>query len=134
MRNVVLLPLLLLAGLSCNDKTTFRQVPIDGLPRCAKPNEMLIRPVIVEVEHDDGHGSQYYVGTEASPTFSLAERKDRLRVRVGLCGPVPSDSPPTIRCENPAWVGAPVEVTLDARDPAARLAVSVPGQHACQTN
>jgi hypothetical protein len=133
-RWLVIMPLFALAA--CNDSVKYRQVPVEGLPRCAAG--LLRRPLVLEIEHPGGKRTLTYAGFAATrdTRVGLPEHKgpQRLRVRVGICDPVPPDTggaARVVRCLHPDWLGEPQEQTIDVLEPHAKVTVSAPGSHPC---
>ncbi len=84
----------MLAG--CDDKTTFKQVPVEGLPRCdqSKGLNLLMHPVMVEISDGGDRNTRVVMGTKPQPTLSVAEKNRTWKLRAGVCGlnPVGSSS------------------------------------------
>lgn len=121
-------------ALACNNREVrYRQVPVEGLPRCEQGGaglNLLQRPLKLEVVHRNGRLEQTFTGADPHPAVSLAERADELTVRVGRCPPV-NPANPQVRCESPEWLGEAQRVSVDASHEGAVLRISVPGAHPC---
>ena len=80
----VFVPMLLVAALfGCDQSTHFRQVQVDGLPRCTPPGRLYERPLCIEVEGDDIRGR--YVVSDGEQSVDLPDRSGEWTFRLGRC-------------------------------------------------
>lgn len=122
---------LLPAAAGCNDKTTFESVPVVGLP-CAKTNEALVHPLLLDVKHPRGRLTREYSGGPV--TLSLEkDAVSKLAIKLGVCR-YKNESATTfvIDCSNVKWVGGEQTLTVDTRLPDAQVVLGAPGEHACK--
>ncbi len=92
------------ALLGCNDKTTFKQVPLEGLPQCdqSKGLNLLMHPVMVEISDGSDRNSQVVTGSKPGPTITVAEKNRSWKLRAGICGlNAPGSS--TYQCKVLSW-------------------------------
>lgn len=90
-------PMLFVAVLSaCDQSTHFRQVQVDGLPRCAPPGRLYARPLCIEIEGDDTHGR--YVVSDADQRIDLPDRGGEWTFRLGRCELARDLSRPRYEC------------------------------------
>lgn len=125
-------------GLGCeNRQVSYRAVPIEGLPHCDQRQGVnpLKRPLLLDIRHGGGELRQHVAGIDERPTVSLAMRKDRLKVRVGVCQELTQVNKsgnwvaPT--CDQPSWLAEAQEITVDPREPDAKIVVKLSGDHVC---
>lgn len=80
----VLIPLLFATALfGCDQSTHFRQVRVDGLPRCTPPGHFYTRPLCLEVEGEDTSGR--YVLSDADQDVDLPDSAGEWTFRLGRC-------------------------------------------------
>lgn len=128
-------PLLAISTGGCDDKTTFRQVPLSGVPQCDQSGglNLLKQPLTVSIKHDDGHLQQVLTGAEDLPKVSLPMDERQFEIRVGRCSAATDPSSPSYSCGSPNWLGEAKTVELDPTSKTATIALDtqLSGEHPC---
>lgn len=115
--------------------TTFREVPVEGLPVCDQTAglNLLKNPIAIEIDHGKGTLKQNFIGVDRAPVVSLPEKDLTLKIRTGVCPETKPTSAPMfdVHCDAPAWSADTTELRLDVRSPGAKLSLKAPANAPC---
>ncbi len=132
--NWVIFAVAFLLGVVGCEETTYREIPIDGVPTCE--GSFLLQPVALAYESNGVSGQLVLSGhqSELSDPQGLTVTEEELEytLRFGLCRNRMDNESGTYACGAIDWYDS-ATVVLDGADPSARVSVPPPPTSDCLT-